>query len=104
MAAFDTIIDEKYLDNFKGYTGNPPSSKEEYDVLDCWIDRSKAPSWDSLKSDIDVKRVQLNREPEYPSLADFADAYYWSQKGDNTKMNEYVAKCDAVKEKFPKGE
>ena len=42
------------------------------------------------------------RRLEYPNIRDFADAYYWAQKGDNTKMDEYVAKCDAVKEKFPK--
>lgn len=45
---------------------------------------------------------QRKRAPEYPHLEDFADAYYWAQKGDNTKMNEYVAKCDAIKEKYPK--
>ena len=42
------------------------------------------------------------RRKAYPNLSEFADAYYWAQKGDNTKMDEYVAKCDAVKEKFPK--
>jgi len=42
------------------------------------------------------------RAPEYPTLADFADAYYWAQKGDNTLMDAYVAKCDAVKAKYPK--
>ena len=47
-------------------------------------------------------QYQRDRKPEYPALVDFADAYYWAQKGDMTKMNEYVAKCDAVKEKFPK--
>jgi hypothetical protein len=44
------------------------------------------------------------RAPEYPSLAEFADAYYWSQKGDDTKMTAYVAACDAVKTKYPKPE
>ena len=42
------------------------------------------------------------RRSEYPTLADFADAYYWAQKGDNTLMDAYVAKCDAVKTKYPK--
>ena len=44
------------------------------------------------------------RAPEYPSLAEFADAYYWAQKGDNTLMDAYVAKCDAVKSTYPKPE
>ena len=45
-----------------------------------------------------------NRLANYPSLGDFADAYYWSQKGDDTKMIAYVAACDAVKTKYPKPE
>jgi len=47
---------------------------------------------------------QQKRAPEYPSLGDFADAYYWAQKGDDTLMNAYIAKCDAIKEKYPKPE
>ena len=43
------------------------------------------------------------RQSEYPPLADFADAYYWAQNGDNTKMTAYIDKCEAVKTKYPKG-
>jgi len=43
------------------------------------------------------------RQAEYPSLADFADAYYWAQNGDDTKMTAYIEKCAEVKAKFPKG-
>jgi len=42
------------------------------------------------------------RAAEYPSLADFADAYYWAQNGDDTKMTAYIEKCEAVKTKYPK--
>jgi hypothetical protein len=45
---------------------------------------------------------QRNRKPEYPSLEEFADAYYWEKKGDSSKMSAYVAKVDAVKSKYPK--
>ena len=47
---------------------------------------------------------QRNRQPEYPSLADLADALYWSNQGDNTKLDEYYAACAAVKAKYPKPE
>ena len=57
-----------------------------------------------LQAAEDATQYQRNRQPEYPSLATFADAYYWAQKGDNTKMDEYVASCDAVKAKYPKPE
>lgn len=46
---------------------------------------------------------EVHRRMEYPLLADFADAYYWSQNGDNTKMQEYLAKVTEIKNKYPKG-
>ena len=49
-------------------------------------------------------QYQRNRQPEYPSLADLADALYWSNQGDNTKLDEYYAACAAVKAKYPKPE
>jgi hypothetical protein len=55
-----------------------------------------------LQTEYEAKEYQRKRAIEYPSLADFADAYYWMQKGQTNLMDEYVAKCDAVKNKFPK--
>lgn len=45
---------------------------------------------------------QRQRAPQYPELKDFVDAYYWAQKGDNTKMDAYIAACDKVKADYPK--
>jgi len=81
------------------------------DVLE-WMDSTQTEPTEAeiqaeivrLQADYDSKQYQRNRQPEYPSLATFADAYYWAQKGDNTKMDEYVASCDAVKAKYPKPE
>ena len=61
-------------------------------------------AWNEIAAEAAATAYQRNRQPEYPSLATFADAYYWAQKGDNTKMDEYVASCDAVKAKYPKPE
>ena len=55
-----------------------------------------------LEVDYAANQYQRQRVTEYPSLADFADAYYWAQKGDNTLMDAYIAKCDAVKTKYSK--
>ena len=44
------------------------------------------------------------RSYEYPKMNEFLDAYYWQQKGDSTKMAEWVAKVEAVKAKYPKPE
>jgi hypothetical protein len=42
------------------------------------------------------------REKEYPPLTELADALYHQQNGDDTKMTAYLAKCEAVKQKYPK--
>lgn len=47
---------------------------------------------------------QRLRRPEYPPLTDLADAVFWQQQGDNSKMEAYVAACEAVKAKYPKPE
>ncbi|MES2319948.1 MAG: hypothetical protein V4631_20905 [Pseudomonadota bacterium] len=45
---------------------------------------------------------QEQRRGAYPPIADFADAMYWQTQGDDSKLLEYMAKCAAVKEQFPK--
>jgi hypothetical protein len=60
------------------------------------IDLAAVNSW------IDPDAYKYSRAKEYPSLADFADAYYWAQNGDDTKMTAYIEKCAEVKQKFPK--
>ena len=59
-------------------------------------------------------RLKLTKKPEaieaqivdarrrsYPPLAEFADAFYWSQRGNAAPMEAYLAKVDAVKAKNP---
>ena len=42
------------------------------------------------------------RAKAYPSLTEFADAMFWAQAGDKSKLDEYFKKIKAVKTKFPK--
>ena len=55
-----------------------------------------------LQAAEDATQYQRDRQPEYPDLADLADALYWSNQGDNTKLDEYYAAVSAVKTKYPK--
>jgi len=57
-----------------------------------------------IQAELDATQYQRNRQPEYPSLATLADALYWSNQGNNTKLDEYYAACAAVKAKYPKPE
>jgi hypothetical protein len=82
-----------------------------YDGLE-WVDETQTqPTKEELEAEIarlqveyDAKEYQRLRAPEYPDLKEFVDAYYWAQKGNDTKMNAYIVKCDAVKDKYPKPE
>ena len=57
-----------------------------------------------IAAELAATQYQRDRQPEYPPLADLADALYWSSQGDNTKLDEYYAKVGAVKAKHPKPE
>lgn len=82
---------------------------DTYEGLE-WLDKTQEkPSKSQVEAKIkelqkewEDTQYQRDRAPQYPSLADFADAYYWAQKGDNTKMNAYIAQCDEVKNQYPK--
>ena len=55
-----------------------------------------------LQSEYDAQEYARNRIKEYPPLTDLADALYHQSKGDETKLTAYIAKCEAVKQKYPK--
>ena len=57
---------------------------------------------DAVEAAVNATQYQRDRQPEYPDLADLADALYWSNQGDNTKLDEYYQACAAVKAKYPK--
>jgi hypothetical protein len=57
---------------------------------------------ETVQSYIDSQAYIENRQREYPPLADLADALYHQSKGDETKLTAYLAKCEAVKTKYPK--
>ena len=56
----------------------------------------------TVQAYIDSQAYIENRQREYPPLADLADALYHQSKGDETKLTAYLAKCEAVKQKYPK--
>jgi hypothetical protein len=82
---------------------------EDYDTLD-WIDKVQTkPTKEEVEEALSVlnenqldPKIAGKRLSSYPPLADFADAYYWAQKGDNSKMEEYLKKIEEVKNKYPK--
>tara|TARA_R100000329_G_scaffold150670_1_gene144202 strand:+ start:1237 stop:1563 length:327 start_codon:yes stop_codon:yes gene_type:complete len=55
-----------------------------------------------LTDEYHAVKYQRDRQPQYPSLADFADAMYWNSKGDDTHLKAYYAACEKVKSDNPK--
>ena len=51
MAIFDTIVSKE--DNFKGYTGNPPSNEAEYNAMKTEMFDGTAPTWTEIKTAMD---------------------------------------------------
>ena len=56
----------------------------------------------TVQAYIDANEYKGLRQIEYPPLTDLADALYHQSKGDETKLTAYLAKCEAVKQKYPK--
>lgn len=70
-----------------------------------WWHHMDAPTWQEILDESDrLKTIayQQCRADEYPPLQEFADAYYWQQRGNPNLMDEYLAKVDAIKAKYPK--
>jgi hypothetical protein len=95
MATFDNVVST--LANFKGYTGNPPTTEAEYLAFDCWKDSSAAPSWASVSADMALEEVRIKRQEEYPSIAELTVALY-----DTDDKAAIETKRAAVKAKYPK--
>jgi hypothetical protein len=82
---------------------------EDYSTI-RWVNApDPVPTLEQLQIEIEnLKQQDINlsykalRRPEYPSLQEFADAYYWSQRGDDTKMTAWLTSVDSVKSKYPK--
>ena len=58
------------------------------------IDMDKVNAW------VDPEAYIAKRQAEYPPFTDYLDGI---AKGDQAQINKYIADCQAVKAKYPKG-
>ncbi len=71
----------------------------DYAAYLLWLAEGNTP----IPADIPLPPTyQELRASAYPPAADFADAYYWAQKGNLALMEAYLENCDAVKLLYPK--
>jgi hypothetical protein len=55
----------------------------------------------AVQAYIDSKAYIAKRQAEYPPFTDYLDGM---AKGDQAQIDKYIADCQAVKAKYPKGE
>ena len=54
----------------------------------------------TVQAYIDSKAYIAKRQAEYPPITDYLDGI---AKGDQAQIDKYIADCQAVKTKYPKG-
>jgi len=54
----------------------------------------------AVQAYMDAKAYIAKRQAEYPSFIDYLDGVV---KGDQAQIDKYIADCQAVKAKYPKG-
>ena len=54
----------------------------------------------AVQAYIDAHAYIAKRQAEYPPITDWVDGMV---KGDQAQINKYIADCQAVKAKYPKG-
>lgn len=82
--------DDEYENVKKWHVDNPPTAEQVYAERD------------RLKAEWKSQEYARERKIDYPDLGELADAIYWREKGDDSKMKAYIAKVDAIKQQFPK--
>lgn len=73
-----------------------------------WLDKHQSkPEEFEIKSELerletlfDSLKYQRDRSAEYPPITDYLDGVV---KGDQAQIDKYIADCQAVKAKYPKG-
>ena len=51
MAKFDRVVNR--MENYNGYTGNPPSNETEYNAMKTEMFDGTAPTWTEVKTAMD---------------------------------------------------
>ena len=69
---------------------------------DAFDAEGNAVSYDeaAVQAYIDAHAYIAKRQAEYPSFIDYLDGVV---KGDQAQIDKYIADCNAVKAKYPKG-
>lgn len=82
--------DDAYENVKQWFVENPPTAEQVYAERD------------RLKAEWERTTYARERKYDYPDLGELADAIYWKEKGDNSKMQAWIEKIDEIKNQWPK--
>jgi hypothetical protein len=107
MATFDNVMEtyEKYL---AGYSGNPPSTEEEYDTWKTdfpvvFPEESDFPTWSAIKTKLDDEVVREKRLWLYPEVGEQLDQLWHAiDVGKLDKTSDFYINLKKVKDENPK--
>jgi hypothetical protein len=71
-------------------------NNEAFDAQDNQVEINMA----AVNAWVDPEAYKTKRQAEYPSFIDYLDGVV---KGDQAQIAKYIADCQAVKAKYPKG-
>ena len=81
---------------------------DEYEI--DWMEKdSERPSDEEIAAAIavlaenwELRDYITKRKASYPPLSEFADAFYWLEQSDDSKMRLYLERVELVKQRYPK--
>ena len=109
MAHFDSFFSKNNIDI--SYTGNPPTSKEEYETRIKFPEGVTPPTWEEVQAGTALEECQYTRLLEYhggerggwhlelEKLWDDIDA---GKFGEAAKTGQFYTYVKSIKEKHPK--
>ena len=115
MASFDRamieLISEADWSNYNGYSGEPPTTKAEYDALKkdnkhkdaglreevtpMFASDFTPPTWSQIQTQMGIEDVRYARADAYPSIQDQLDMQYHDAVDGTTTWKDAIAKVKA---------
>ena len=110
MAHFDSFFSKNNIDI--SYTGNPPTSKEEYESRIKFEDGVTRPTWEEIQAGTALEECRSKRLDEYVGGVENGGLHLELEKlwddidagkfGETAKTGKFYTDVKAIKEKYPK--
>ena len=99
MAIFDDVITENtsWYNAFQGYTGNPPTTQEEYDLVKASMFSGTPPLWS------DIETAMANKEVINTRINLYGTSQEQIENIMENGLDAEIARVNQIKSDNPKG-